>query len=283
MQRDLEPIGIIPTAHLFPGLHRELMALLRGLTADEWFRPTLARGWLVRDVAAHLLDGDVRRLSFQRDCHPIPQPDRPVTGFPDLVQLFNKLNADWIRAARRVSPGVLMDLMEVTGPQVAGLFATLDPRGPAFFPVAWAGESSSENWFDIGRDYTERWHHQAQIREAVGAPLLDGPEWLRPVFELSMNAFRRALEDVHAAPGTALVFLVSGAAGGTWSVVRSADAWSVFRGAATPAAVRAECDADTAWRLFFNALAEGEARRRVAADGDARLIEKVWSVRGVMV
>jgi hypothetical protein len=176
-----------------------------------------------------------------------------------------------------------MDLMEVTGPQVATLFASLDPHGPAFFPVAWAGESSSENWFDIGRDYTERWHHQAQIREAVGAPLLDSPEWLRPVIELSMHAFRRALDDVHAAPGTSLVFRVTGAADGSYSVIRSADAWSVFRGAATPAAARAECDADTAWRLFFNALADGEARRRVATDGDPRLVERVWKVRGVMV
>jgi uncharacterized protein (TIGR03083 family) len=283
MPDGLEPLGVIPTAHLYLGLHRKLMTLLRNLPADGWGRPTLARGWSVRDVAAHLLDVDVRRLSFQRDRMPVPKPDRPIATYDDLVRLLNTLNAEWILAARRMSPRVLAELLDVTGPQVAELVMSLDPHGPARAAVAWAGETSSENWFDIGRDYTERWHHQAQIRDAIGASPLDGPEWLRPVFELSMRAFVRALDDVRAAPGTALVLHITGTAGGTWSVVRSADAWSVCRGAATPAAARAECDTDTAWRLFFNALTEDEARRRIAGVGDEVLIHKVRTVRAVMV
>jgi hypothetical protein len=33
--------------------------------------------------------------------------------------------------------------------------------------VAWAGEAESKNWFHVARDYSEKWHHQQQIREAV--------------------------------------------------------------------------------------------------------------------
>jgi len=51
--RPLEPLY---TAHLFPPLHAELIALLRSLTPEDWERPTVAGSWRVRDVVAHLLD-----------------------------------------------------------------------------------------------------------------------------------------------------------------------------------------------------------------------------------
>ena len=279
----MEPLGVVSTTHLFPGLHRHLMDLLHSMTPKDWSRPTLAPDWTVRDVAAHLLDGQVRRLSFQRDQHPMTPPDEPITGYADLVTFLNGLNADWTRAARRMSPRVLMRFLELTGPDVSELFASLDPHGPAFFPVAWAHESKSENWFDIGREYTEWWHHQAQIRDAVDASPLYDREWLNPVLELSMKAFCHTFKDVQAKPETALVFQVYGDAGGTWSVVATPEGWSVFRGAMLGAAAQVRCDEDTAWKLFFNALPETEARRRIETDGDPSLLERLFSVRGVMV
>jgi uncharacterized protein (TIGR03083 family) len=276
-------LQLISTAHLFAGLHRHLMTLLRGLEPQDWGRPTLAPAWSVRDVVAHLLDAQVRRLSFQRDHLPLTAPDRPVAEYRDLVRFLNDLNADWIRAARRISPQLLIEFLEVTGPQMAELFASLDPHDTAFFPVSWAGESKSESWFDIGREYTEQWHHQAQIREAVGAPLLLDRKWLQPVLALSMKAFCRAFKEVSAAPGTALVVHVTGAAGGTWSVVAAPDGWSVLTGEHPSPAARARCDGDTAWRLFFNALSEGDARERIVTEGDGALLARLFSVRGVIV
>jgi len=259
------------------------MRLLRRLEPPDWERSTLAPAWSVRDVVAHLLDGQVRRLSFQRDQLASLAPDGQASGYGELVRFLNGLNAEWIRAARRISPRLLIDFLEVTGPQLAELFASLDPDGPAFFPVAWADESQSENWFDIGREYTEQWHHQAQIRDAVGAPLLLDREWLQPVWKLSMKAFCRVLKDISAEPGTALVVHVTGDAGGTWSVVAAAGGWSVFDGEHPRPAARAGCDGDTAWRLFFNALPEGSARRRIVTEGDGVLLERLFRVRGVMV
>src|SRR5688572_4941575 len=57
----------ILTGPLFAPIHDELMALLRSLTAEEWMAPTVAGAWTVRDVAAHLLDTGLRRLSMHRD------------------------------------------------------------------------------------------------------------------------------------------------------------------------------------------------------------------------
>jgi hypothetical protein len=232
---------------------------------------------------AHLLDGQVRRLSFQRDQLPMGGSDGPGTGYAGLVAFLNELNATWIRAARRMSPRVLIEFLELTGPQVAELVASLDPDAPGFLSVAWADEKASANWFDVGREYTEQWHHQAQIRDAVGAPPLVEREWLHPVLELSLRAFRRGFKEIRAPAGTSLVIHVTGAAGDTWSVVAEPEGWVVYRGEPPAATARARMDADTAWRLFFNALPDAEARRRIAGEGDPGLLARLFSVRGVMV
>jgi hypothetical protein len=54
--------GLAPTytALLFAPPHAELLALLRGLAPAQWDAPTVAGAWRVPDVAAHLLDGDLR-------------------------------------------------------------------------------------------------------------------------------------------------------------------------------------------------------------------------------
>jgi hypothetical protein len=109
------------------------------------------------------------------------KPDGPVETYADLVGYLNRLNAEWITATRRVSPPLLIDLLEHTGGQLARLFLELDPGAPAIFPVAWAGEERSANWFDIAREYTERWLQQQQIRDAVGAPGLTARPWMHPV------------------------------------------------------------------------------------------------------
>ena len=240
---------------LFAGLHAELVRLLEGLDLADWNRPTLAGAWAVRDVVAHLLDDDLRRMSRQRDGQDLPAPERPVRSEADLVAFLNGLNAEWVRVARRLSPRVLVDLLKTTGPAIVELFASLDPDGPALFPVAWAGEESSRSWFDVGREYTERWHHQQQVRLAVRAPLLNEPRWLRPVIDLSVRALPHRYRDLAAPEGAWVRVEIRGAAGGTWSLVRQGSAWSLFAGTAEPSEVaRISLDEDTAWRVFFKAL-----------------------------
>jgi uncharacterized protein (TIGR03083 family) len=278
----MEPLTPLDTADLFPGLQNELIRLLRGLSPDDWERPTVAGSWRVRDVAAHLLDGSLRKLSVYRDGYAL-RPDGPIDGYGGLVRFLNRLNADWVGVAGRFSPRVLTDLLEWVGPQTAALVAALPPHGEAIFPVSWAGEERSENWFDTGREYTEQWHHQAQIRDAVGAPPLDARRWLHPVIELSLYALPVAFRGLDVPDGTALVIEVTGEAGGTWSLVRNADSWKLWRGAAERPAGHALMDGDTAWRLLFNALPPEEARRWIETEGDPALLERLIATRGVMV
>ena len=277
----MEPLKPIYTADLFPALHAELIALLRGLDDNDWTRQTIAPAWRVRDVVAHLLDGDLRKLSGGRDRQALAS--RPLTSFGDIVALINDANASGVAYAARLSPRVMTDLLEVTGRWVSDFVASLPPHGPAHISVAWAGENESENWMDTGREYTERWHHQMQIRDAVGAGGLLQRRWLYPLLDLSVRAFGRAYEGVPADPGVAVVFEVDAEGENVWSIVRQASSWVVLRGRADGAAATVRVEADTAWRLLYNALSFEDARARVRIDGDRDLVKPMLRARSVMV
>jgi uncharacterized protein (TIGR03083 family) len=276
------PAAPVLTAHLFRGLHGQLMALLHSLAPGDWQKPTRAGSWSVRDVAAHLLDGDCRKLTFHRDGVPLPPPDNPITDYASLVAHLDSLNADWVKAARRIGPKLLLDMLDRTGSEVAAFVEGLDIQAPALFSVAWAGEEVSLNWMDTGREYTERWHHQQQIREAVGAPLLNRREWLHPVLDVSMWALPFAYRDVGAEEGQCVAFRVTGQAGGGWSLRREEGRWTLFTGEAERPACRVIVDADTAWRIFFKAIAPEEAAPRARIEGETGLGQAFLGTLAVM-
>ena len=278
----MKPVEPIFVADLFGEIHEELLKLLRGLSHEDWYKPTVAGSWLVRDIAAHLLDSDIRRLSFQRDQAPMVPPDKPIASYADLVGFLNQLNADWIKATKRISPQLLIEFLSVTGAQVTTLFQSLDPFEPALFGVAWAGEETSSNWFDVAREYTEKWHHQQQIRDAVGAPALDSRKWLHPVLDAFVRALPVNYENTQAEAGTQLSFVITGEAGGIWTLVRRIDDWQLFVGVADKVVCRIEFDQDTAWRLMTKGLSRDQARTKLTVQGDAVLAEPLLGTLAVM-
>jgi uncharacterized protein (TIGR03083 family) len=275
------PVGPVYLLDLFPGLHAELMTLLRGLRPGDWRLPTACALWSVKDIVAHLLDTCLRRLSFGRDGLSAA-PDRTIRSHTDLVEYLNQLNAEWVAAARRLSPLVLMDLMDLAVPQLHAYLESLDPHGPAKFGVAWAGEETSANWFDIGREYTERWLHQQQIREAVGAPGLTGRNWLNPALDIFVRALPFSYKEVDAPPGTCVEVEIRGEAGGTWTLAREGAVWALFAGTEERPAARVSLDQDTAWRLFSKGLSRDQASRRVHLEGDPRLGRPILGSLAVM-
>lgn len=276
-----QPVQPIYTADLFAPLHVQLMTVLRGLPDDAWHRPA-AGTWTVKDVAAHLLDGNVRQISFRRDrLAPLP-PEEPITSYADLVRFIDGINAVWVKACGRVSPQLLVQFHELTGPAAAAVFTGLDPDAPALFGVAWAGEMTSANWFDTAREYTERWHHQQQIRDATGAPPLTGRKWLHPVLDTFVRALPHTYRDTAAAEGTAVVFAISGEAGDTWTLQRETARWTLHRGAAPAPGCRVETDQETAWRMMTKGLSAGAARPRVAVHGRTELAEPFIGMLAIM-
>jgi uncharacterized protein (TIGR03083 family) len=259
------------------------MHLLFGLSDTDWSLPTVAGSWEVRDVVAHLIDGQMRRLSFQRDGTPIPSPRSPVKGYESLVVYLDELNAEWVRAMRRVSTRQLLSLLDRVGREYADFVSGLNPDEVAFFPVAWAGEAESKTWMDVGRDYTEFWHHQAQIRQATGADTLGSRAWLFPVLDLGIRAVYRSWSDFEYETGSALLVEVEGEAGGHWSIVREDARWVIYRGTHPNPTTVASMSTDSAWRLLFNALDPSQAEAEISYSGDRALFSRFLSVRGVMV
>lgn len=276
--RAVEPVYLVER---FPGLHHELMSLLRGLEEADWSKPTACALWSVKDIVAHLLDTGLRRLSSGRDGF-TPAPEAGIASYADLVAYLNRLNAEWVGATRRLSPRVLMELMDVTAPQVHEFFGSLDPHAQASFGVAWAGEESSPVWFDIGREYTERWLHQQQIREAVGAPGLLGREWLHPALDIFMRALPHTYRAVPAEPGQSIHFAIRGEAGGDWTLRRRSQGWSLFTGRDDHNAAQVSLDQETGWKLFSKGLSPEAARRSVRIEGDPMLGEPVFGALAVM-
>src|SRR3982750_3227591 len=128
----------IPTLHLFAPLDEKLIALLRSLSPDDWHKATRAKQWTVKDLATHLLDGNLRTLSMLRD-HYFGEPAPADTTYEGMVRYLNDLNATWVNGLRRLSPEVLVDLLEHSGREYIAYLHTLDPFDPAVFSVDWAG------------------------------------------------------------------------------------------------------------------------------------------------
>ena len=80
----------------------KLLELLNSLTAAEWDLQTVAPRWKVQDVAAHLLDTALRKLSLVRDSWFVENinPRSPQ----DVIALVNRLNEGGVQVYRRLSP-----------------------------------------------------------------------------------------------------------------------------------------------------------------------------------
>jgi len=282
----LAPLAPLDTAPLFPDLHAELLALLRALNPADWERPTVAGAWRVRDVAAHLLDGELRVLAAHRDGHVLPV-EGPVATYDEIVALIQRLNAGGVAFGTRLSPRLLTDLLEVTGRWMSAFVASLDPDAPALFAVAWAGEAQSDNRFDTAREYTERWHHQMQIRSAVGErgqpAVLLAPKYLVPLLETSVRVLPHAYRAVSAAEGTTVTLGLTSDPPRAWTLSREGASWRLYSGEAAQPTARVMAESDALWRLFFNALPVGDAGQALAVDGPQELITPLFHARSVMV
>ena len=273
----------IDTRPLFRPVSTGLVSLLRGLSPEQWVRPTVAGHWVVRDVVAHLLDSTLRRLSFHRDAMAPPPPPNAIASEQDFVKFINDLNAQWVASSKRLSPRVLTDFYERASREAADWFESLSLDAPALFPVSWAGEQASAGWFDIGREFTELWHHQQQIRMAVGADDLADPRYLGAVIDVAMRGLPHAFRDVSAEPGDSVAIDITGASGGQWTLAREPKRWVLWRGNQSPATTRIQLDDLAAWKLLFNALSRNAAEQAVRIEGRAELGRAIMQARSVIV
>jgi uncharacterized protein (TIGR03083 family) len=269
MDAALEPLPPIFAAHRFPKVEAKLIELLRSLGPRDWDRQTLAPRWKVKDVAAHLLDTQLRNLAASRR-DPKTENAKTLSG-AELVALIDSLNADGIRQYGQLSPDELISRMEDTSGEVSEYFQSLDPFAPAMFSVSWAGEEKSPNWFHTAREFTERWHHQQQIRVAVDKPGIMTRELCHPVLDCFMRALPYAYRNVPAQPGALAQFDFSGDCGGSWYLYRHGETWVMNSSPIGDRISRTTIPQEIAWRIFTKGIARDAARSHVGVEGDSEI------------
>ncbi len=278
MSTDQIPIDVVD---LLPVLDKRLIELLKSLSPDDWNKQTVAKRWKVKDVVAHLLDGNIRILSLLRDGYS-GDPPTSIQSPQDLIDYLNNLNADWVKAMKRVSPAVLILLHETTGPLFCKYYKSLDPFADATFSVAWAGETVSKNWKHIAREYTEKWLHQQQIRDAVGIPGLMTRELFLPFMDIFMLGLPHAYKDIVADEDTIVQVTITSDIGGSWNLKRTNEQWILNKELNSPPDTEVQLPADLAWKLFSKSVRPTEVMDEIVLLGDLQLGMPALSMVSVM-
>lgn len=277
----MTPLEPVLTLHLFPPERAALLNLLSSLAEADWRTSTVCAGWSVKDIAAHLLADDLGRLSRSRDAHSAfaPKGDRPFEA--ELLDYINAANEAWVEATRRLSPRILIDLLRWSGEQTQAYFESLDLFATGE-PVSWAGPEPAPVWLDIAREYTERWLHQQQIRDAVGQPGLTDRESFAPVLDTFVRALPYTFRNTEAADGTHVKLVITGDAGGEWSLVHRDGVWTLGAGIESMAAGTVTMDGDTAWRLFTKGISKNDALAKSTITGAEDLAETVFDTVSII-
>jgi uncharacterized protein (TIGR03083 family) len=273
----LEPIFC---AHLLGKVDEKLIEVLSSLTPGEWDLQTIAPLWKVRDVAAHLLDTALRKLSMVRDSCYVEAVSIRSPG--ELLTVVNRMNREGVAVYRRLSPRVLIDMMKRACDESARFHESLDPFAPAAFAVSWAGEERSLNWFDTARELTERWHHQQQIRLATNRPGIMTPDLYHPVLECFVRGLPHAYRGVGAPIGTSLLLEISGECGGQWFLSRGPTEWHFIKRCEGELVSRVTMPQELAWRVFTKGIDRASALAQTEIRGNRDVGEKVLQLTAVV-
>ena len=280
MSSESSGTGPILCAHLLRKVDEKLIELLRSLSPSEWDAQTIAPRWKVRDVAAHLLDTVLRKLSLVRDSWYVNPVN--IQSPQDVVALVNRLNEEGVTVYRRLSPPVLIDMMKLACEQSASFHESLDPFAEAAFGVSWAGEERSLNWFDTARELTERWHHQEQIRVATDRPGIMTPALYHPVLDCFLRGLPHLYRGMESPPGTVLLVEISGECGGQWFLSRNNGKWELVKEPDAELAARVTIPQEIAWRVFTKGIDRDEARAQIKIEGDPHLANRVLDLTAIV-
>lgn len=267
----MQPLKPVITLDLFPELLEELLRLLGGLTKEEWDTATVCSPWSVKDVCLHMLGGDISNLSWKRDGFSVFSE---INSYEHLVELVNEHNARWVQNTQNFSPKFLIDTLEFTGKQVSEYFQSLDPHEPGI-PVDWIGPGPAPNWVDLAREYTERWHHQQHIRDAIGKPGIKSARFLGPILDTFILALPRTFRTVAAETGTAIHISTHGEVSRNWTLIREDDTWRLYEGTPPSQAAGIAFPDDIAWRIFTRGISLEKAREHAQITGNLQLASKV--------
>jgi uncharacterized protein (TIGR03083 family) len=277
-----QPVALIIVSALFPEMRQALLDILKDLSDEQWALPTICDGWSVKDVTLHIVGDDLSIVSRKRDGFFIREK---FDNWNDLVTFINQSNNLWVDAARRMSVGVLCDLLRFTGEMVNGYFASLDVHQSGG-PVSWAGEGPMPVWLDVAREYTEYWMHHQHICDGLGINSLKDRRHFHPVLDTFMRGLPHSYRDVVAAPGTVITLTLTGSVDDSWHLLREEAGWFLYSDVddapdGVPTCTITLPD-EVAWRLFTKGMTTEQARSQTTISGDVALAEPVLRMVSIL-
>lgn len=262
------------------GIERDrLLELLGGLGPADWGKPTPCPEWTVVELACHLVGVDLSSLSRNRDDHigTVPSAGLSEAGF---IEWIDDLQMAWVRAARRLSPRVVVDLLAWSGPQLVDMFGHEDPAA-RLAHVSWAGPDPLPLWLNQLRELSEYWIHRQQLLQALGLPADLRPDLVGPVLDGLRWAYPFRLGEVPVAFGDTVVITIDGPYAATWSLVAAESGWVFSDGPGARVVATLSMTTDQAWRLLTNNLPAAD-RAQLAASGDRRILDAVLRTRAII-
>jgi len=270
-------IGDVPVVDVRKPLRAQrerLLTLLASLSPEQWAASTAVPRWSVKDIALHLLDVDLSWLARNRDRDHTGLPSAPP-GHEEFVLALAQRNQRWVDGTRVLSPPLITGLLGWSGEQLDAYLGAVDLAGPS--SVYWAGPGPL--WFDLAREFTERWVHYRQVEEAVrpSRPEQGQDEYLPLVLRTFIWGFPHQYRAV-APAGTAVAVEIPGI--GAWTLTSTEAGWSLGEGRAAAPAAGVRVSGEAAWRLLTGARYDpGQLR----LSGDPALAEPLLQVRGIIV
>ncbi|HJY02453.1 MAG TPA: maleylpyruvate isomerase N-terminal domain-containing protein [Streptosporangiaceae bacterium] len=251
-------------AGLFAVERDRLTELLAGLQAADWERPSPCPGWTVLGLGCHLVGDDLGLLARNRDGF-LGTP-APAGSEAEFAAWLDELQAEWVRAARRLSPRLVTDLLRWAGPQITVMFASEDVRAHTA-SVSWAGPDLVPAWLGQARELSEYWIHRQQILQALGRPSDLRADLAGPVLDGLRWAYPYRLAGAAAQPGDTVSISVTGPLARTWHLVAAETGWQ-FGDQPGPRLVGSlAMNAEQAWRLLTNNMpTAGQADLTVSGD-----------------
>ena len=268
---------VLDVRPLLPDERAHLIELLSGLSPEQWSTATSCPGWTVKDIALHVLGEELGWLSRGRDGDTSGLLDERV-DFREFVHLLDEKNQRWVDGAHGLSSRVVIDLLRWSGDQFDRHLERIDLDEPS--SVIWSGPDPTPRWFDLARDFTERWVHQQQIRDAVGRPELDDAH-TAAVLRTFLWALPHHYRVVPAPEGSTVVIWITGPGGGAWALVRvGATTWDLSEGEPDRRDAEVALTSDAAWRVLTGGAVADEA---VELRGAIHLARPFLSARAIIV
>jgi hypothetical protein len=225
-----------------------------------------------------LLGDDFGLLARRRDHYMGTPPPEGLTE-DEFIDWLDDLQMEWVRAGRRMSPRLVVELLAWSGPRLVSVLADEDLSQRSAH-VSWAGPEAAPRWLDQLRELSEYWIHRQQLLEAVGRPVDLDPTLLRPILLGLRWALPYRLSQAGLARDGAIQIAVAEPISERWTLVSRGGAWGFAEGAQERVIAHASLTADAAWRLLTNNLKDAPSALDIT--GDERATAAILATRAII-